>query len=329
MADKMAEVYDAYDVDVLQTSRGRGAIILRTSQGTRQLRPVDVNESRIEAEYRFKEMLAECGYENTDRCVRNKENELLTYDRYGTAYVMRYYYEGRECSTENKTEIIKAVENLALLHKACRQAWCVTENDVHIRQTCDFKKRNQELKRVRNFISRCKTRRQFEQTYVDVFDKYYSLALECEKKYGTINITEDSIHLGYCHGMYNNHSIIINEEQSDIYTTSFDKFYVGNQLADLYHFARKMVEKNDYSIELLVEILNEYNKYCPLDRQDYEYIYILFSYPEKFYKVSNQYMNSSKSWISPKMLDKLNRIIENDEKKQKLLCDMGNIFLHI
>ena len=42
-------------------------------------------------------------------------------------------------------------------------------------------------------------------------------------------------------------------------------------------------------------------------------------YPEKFYKLSNQYMNGSKARISPKMVEKLNRIIVEEEKKQNLL----------
>lgn len=328
MSDKLSEVFDAYDMEIFQTSRGRGAVLMRTSRGIRQLKPTDSNQSRIEAEYNFKELVSICGYDRLDRCVRNKDNELLSYDRYGVAYVLRCYFDGRECNTHDVDEILGATRNLTMLHKACRKAWELTDGDVHIRQTGNFKKRNQELKRVRNFISRYKARREFEQIYIKVFDKYYKVALDCEEKYGNLIIDKDNEHLGYCHGMYNNHSILV-DEKNEFYTIGFDKFYVGNQLDDLYHFLRKMLEKNDYSIELMEMILEEYNKYCTLTKRDYEYIYTLFSYPEKFYKISNQYMNSSKNWISPKMLEKINAIIEDDEKKKRLLESMWQKYLNL
>lgn len=56
-----------------------------------------------------------------------------------------------------------------------------------------------------------------------------------------------------------------------------------------------------------------------MQQMDVAYICGLYRYPEKFYKLSNQYMNGSKTRISPKMVEKLNRIMEEEEKKQTLL----------
>ena len=38
-------------------------------------------------------------------------------------------------------------------------------------------------------------------------------------------------------------------------------------------------------------------------------IYINYCYPEKLYKLGNQYMNGSKNWLSPKLLEKLDNFI--------------------
>ena len=56
-----------------------------------------------------------------------------------------------------------------------------------------------------------------------------------------------------------------------------------------------------------------------ISEKDIEYIYILYSYPEKFYKISNQYINSPKNWISPKMIEKLDKVIKDEGKKLELL----------
>ena len=37
MAEKMGEVYEAYDMEVQGTGRGRGAVILMTDKGVRQV----------------------------------------------------------------------------------------------------------------------------------------------------------------------------------------------------------------------------------------------------------------------------------------------------
>ena len=325
MSEKMSEVYEAYDMEIYQTMRGRGAILLKTDKGVFQLKPLDTNESRLNAEYLFKEKLCEHGFVSIDRCVKNTDDELITYDRYNNPYVMRHFFQGKECNVARQEDINIAVDNLARLHIAGRQVFNSTESDVHIRSNGDFRKKNRELKRVRNFIGRQKSRKEFENVYVKSYDYFYKKALECEEQFTPYFSKDIGEHLGYCHGMYNHHSILINQEDAKnilVGTINFDKFFVGNQLMDLYHFMRKIVEKNKYSFEVMGNIIERYGKICPLSEDDIEYIYILYCYPEKFYKISNQYMNSHKNWISPKMLEKLNKLIEDEEDKERLLKEL-------
>ncbi len=322
MSDKMAEVYDTYDMEIYQTARGRGATILKTDKGIFQLKALDSGESRLKAEYQFKEKLFEMEFENIDRCVMNTQEELVTYDRYGNPFVMRRFFEGKECNYQSIDDILLAVENLAKLHIACRQVFNVTEGDVHIRSCGDFRKRNTELKRVRNFIGRQSPKKSFEDMYVRTYDYFFEQAVQCEKKLSNDMNEEMKSHLGYCHGMYNQHSVLIwqgDDGNNHVATINFDKFYVGNQLNDLYHFSRKMVEKNNYSFDVLCRILRKYGEICPLSETDIEYIYNLYCYPEKFYKLSNQYINGPKNWISPKMSEKLEKMIQDESDKKRLL----------
>ena len=82
--------------------------------------------------------------------------------------------------------------------------------------------------------------------------------------------------------------------------------------------------KNNYNFDMAVKIIEEYDRILPLTREDYRYIYILYSYPEKFWKVSNRYMNSRKCWISPANLEKLSKLITDEQEKQKFLSDFCN-----
>lgn len=368
MAEKMAEVYGAYDLQINQVMRGRGAFVLRTDKGIFQIKPMDVNPSRLEAEYEFKESLAQLGFDSIDYCVKNVDGELYTCDRYGNPYVMRRFFLGRECNPQSYQDIVLGVRNLAKLHQVGRKAFEKIEKDVHIRVTGDFKKRNQSLKRVNNYILRQKSKREFEMKYLKTFDYFYQQGNMCQREFEGLlqmeraredarglvreetreNARDEIVganremtggatgemtagdkkcggHLGYCHGMYNHHSIVITSDA--VGTISFDKFYLGNQLDDLYHYARKMVEKNDHSFSVLTTILDEYGAINPLSREDYQYIYINYCYPEKLYKLGNQYMNGSKSWLSPKLLEKMNKFIQDEGKKQEILDRMQKMYL--
>ena len=357
MADKMSEVYDAYEMEIFQTARGRGSFILKTDKGIRQLKQLDVNESRLNVEYQFKEKLFEHGFTNIDRCIKNEDEELVSYDRYGNGYVLRSFFEGREIDVSNIEEIKAAVNNLAHFHKVSREIFESTEKDIHIRLNSDFKKRNQELKRVKNFMMKRKSKKKFEEMFLDNYEFFYRQALDCENKLSQDDLKMMENHVGYCHGMYNQHSILVidddvimetGEKNKDktfhanengitdkncdsnkisLATIGFDKFYVGNQLNDLYHFMRKTVEKNNYNFEIMCEIIENYDKIFKLRKNDLAYIYILYLYPEKFYKLSNQYINAPKNWISPKMMEKIGKIIAEEEQKQALLGKLNRYYL--
>lgn len=327
MADKMSEVYEAYDMEIYQTMKGRGSFILNTDKGIRQLRQLDESESRLNVEYQFKEELYEAGFTHIDRCVKNIDDELVSYDRYGNGFVMRMFFEGREIDVQNKEEIKNAVLNLADFHIKSREIFRNTERDVHIRLNSDFKKRNLEIKRVKNFMQKRKSKKRFEEIFLDNYEFFYNQAVECERRLDEKMLGNMSEHTGYCHGMYNRHSILINEEKNEYDTIGFDRFYVGNQLSDLYHFMRKTVEKNDYDFEIMKEITEIYAKKCELSKTDLKYIYILYLYPEKFYKLGNQYINAPKNWISPKMMEKIGKIIAEESKKQDLLGKFNRFYL--
>ena len=103
------------------------------------------------------------------------------------------------------------------------------------------------------------------------------------------------------------------------YTINFEKMQYGNQLTDLYHFLRKAMEKNHYSGYIRKNILNAYSKERYLKKGDYLYLYYMLSYPEKFWKIINRYMNGRKTWIPPKNIEKMQQVIQGEKEKKNFL----------
>ena len=322
MSEKMSEVYEAYDMEILGAVRGRGSMILKTDQGIRQISPFDGSEERLDQEREFKENLYETGFHHIDRCVPNREGELITCDRYGNPYVMREYFEGRECNPGSICDLNQAAANLAIFHIRGRELYAKEGRTYAYREPGNFRRKTQEMKKIRSFISKRPTKNDFELLYIEAYDAFYRQAIDCQAMMDACDRTNIAGHIGYCHGAYNYHSVLFCGGY--LATVNFDRFHVGYQLIDLYQFIRKVMEKNNYNFNMAVKIIEEYDRILPLTGEDYRYIYILYSYPETFWKVSNRYMNSRKCWISPANLEKLSKLITDEQEKQKFLSDFCN-----
>ena len=125
---------------------------------------------------------------------------------------------------------------------------------------------------------------------------------------------------GICHGTYHQHNILMLKE--GVATLNMGQFHYNQQILDLYNLMRKALEKNQYQKRVFEAALAGYEKEKPLKEEDVHTLKILFSFPEKFWKISNQYYNSKKCWMPPKNLEKLKKAIEQNEYRRKFVCEL-------
>lgn len=394
MAEKLAEVFEQYDIEILSSKKGRGATILETTNGWRILEPFRGSVTRLEQEHVLKKLLVDAGCSNVDTIILNEDGQLLTYDRYRQPFVMRQHFDGRECDMHECDDLVRGVELLARFHLCGKsllddfdKAWNVAlqekerkrieeirtaiENGEELEKLSSlyeisedalkramipsddesdepillndvsanykekllannvedlFIRHNKEMKKIRRYIYTVKRKNSFENLYSKVFESFYEKGkqcvsllktMPCERKDDTSTCM--NAHYGICHGSYNQHNIILGDQIDAI--VHFEKFSKGNQLNDLYQFSRKVMEKNHFDFVLLDLIFDTYSRIIPLSTADYEYMYILFSYPEKFWKIANSYYNSNKAFLSPKFVEKLNTVIVQETEKEMLLAN--------
>lgn len=390
MAEKLAEVYEKYDMEVLGTRRGRGATIITTMNGVRILEPFRGSIVRLEQEHVLKNLFAKEGFCDLDLFFPNKDGELLTYDKYRQPYVLKKHFEGEECDMRNVADVVRAVEKLADFHvvgkkvaETFQEEWetikCQKERERigELRQMVEdgeeldriaqiygmtlmelvellkeedavshlkpqggaedvkqdnietvldtFVRRNRELRKIRRFVGKVKRKNAFENLFLKVFPEYYNLGMQCEESFEHVGQDGDSLdvehvmkcHYGICHGNYNQHNILLGDKSEAI--VHCERFSRGNQLEDLYQFARKVMEKNHFDYETLEIVLRTYAKRIELKKEDYRYIYVLFSYPEKFWKIANGYYNTNKAFLSPKYIEKLETVIQQEREKAEML----------
>lgn len=117
MEDKYEEVLAQYPIQYKNKRRVRGAVLLETEDGLRLLRSYNGHRNHLAVEEQVKQYLVEQGYPYVDLAVANGQGELLSRDGLGGLWIMRRWYQGRECDIRDAREVCQAAAHLGKLHQ--------------------------------------------------------------------------------------------------------------------------------------------------------------------------------------------------------------------
>lgn len=358
MDDRNQEVFRKYEIKVYNTYKARGAVILETDKGLMMLKSYEGSNYRVEFENILKEHLINQGYDNVDLYLRNIEGELITEDYSGNRYVLKSWFVGEECNLKETSDVLSAVSNLAVLHSMLKEIPLGSDQITRNAQGNLielFDKRNRELKRVRTYILDKRQKNEFELCYINNYEKFYEQGLEAVRTISNsdyLKLSNEAMEkVTICHGNYTYHNVMMlrgsipasaygigqdelqpsenNSKQIFLSaaefserttaTTNFDRAMIGIQVYDLYHYLRKVMEKNDWDVDYGSMILDKYNKVKSLSKVELKVLYALLLYPEKFWKITNFYYNSKKSWVPQRNIQKLVNIQEQYHAKDIFL----------
>ncbi len=324
MDEKLKDVLDQYSLTVHQVTRGRGAFICETDQGKKQLKEYIYSEQRQAFEYDVKSQLRDKGYYEVDQFVPNKEGTFLSKGKDGRIYVLKDWFDGHECDSKNSREISMAVRHLGRLHKLMQH---MTDHSGKFKAFYfggveeEFKRHTKELLAIKNYIKNKKQKNDFDQYFIEAYAemvKDANASLDILNTGDCRDLQKKALELQtLCHGDYQHHHVLIQSQK--VITVNFDKMNMNVQMNDLYLFMRKVLEKNQWNEKLGLLMLEDYQKVRAVTKNELLYLYALFLYPEKFWKISNHYFNTRKSWISEHNFSKLKRVIQLTPAKNTFL----------
>lgn len=318
MNDKAVALLEQYDIEVLRTRKGRGAILCETPQGVLIFKEYAGNEARLILENKVLQQIAEQGAIKVDTLLPTKEGALFVRDREGITYILKTYYEGRECNIFERSECLAAMQLLGRLHHSMELE--APPQEVPLRTPLqEYEKRNKELTRIRSYLRKKGQKQSFERQLESSMDLYLQQAKQVtedwkcyEERLGSRQRT------GQCfHGDYQYHNIIFFEKEWHV--VNFEKCQYGSPVSDIYLLMRKLLEKSGWSITLGMELLEAYQQIRPISAYDMIDLYYRLAYPEKFWKIANFYFNSRKAWIPEKNMEKLNKVLEQEIARQTFL----------
>jgi len=322
-------ILEQYNIDIRSTRKIRGAVLCDAEQGLFLLKEVTVSPERIHALARFYEFLENQTWCGIDKIIPNSEAEYITGEENGSRYILKRWFQGRECDIKKPVELLEASGALAKLHLLMRGGDTEIASDA-VRIDDEYRRHNRELKKVRNYIRKQSLKGEFELEFLNSFDEIYLWAETAqeilEKSHYEKLRTESMNKNSLVHGEYNYHNILMNDTGNQgrlLAVTGFDKYKRDIQVEDFYYFLRKVMEKYGWKERLGDNMINAYSAMKPLSEEEVEYIKLRLVFPEKFWKIANAYYHSNKAWIPVKNLEKLNTAIRQTKEKERFL---KNIF---
>lgn len=325
MNDRAVGLLEQYDIEVHRTGKGRGAILCDTGRGRLIFKEYTGNESKIALQNQILRQIETDGNVNVEQIVPNREGSLLVKDNDGISYVLKTWFDGRECNIYERSECLEAVRLLARLHNSMEKAAC-SDTIPAASPDKEYEKHNRELKRVRKFLARKGQKTIFEISLQNAFDPFLEQAMEVTEEWATYShLSQGQPECGcLCHGDYQYHNII--KSDGSWYIVNFEKCIRDNPIRDLYLLLRKLLEKSSWSIPLGRELISAYESIRPISAYSRIDLYYRLAYPEKFWKIVNFYYNSGKAWIPERNLEKLNKLLAQEVQKQAFL---ENVFREV
>ena len=188
---------------------------------------------------------------------------------------------------------------------------------------------NRDISNLRNRISEIQTQKkknEFEQIALGAVDTFFREADEASRNINSKRFDERFDRMEQTnelvHGSYNYHNVFLDVGNGGNAVTNFEKCHNDCQVADLYQFLRKVMEKHDWNINVAYRLVDEYDRLKPLEDDDIDMLVTLLSFPEKFWKIINQYYNAGKAWVPAKNIDKLKIVIEQNMRRRELIDKM-------
>ncbi|MGI6069151.1 MAG: CotS family spore coat protein [Blautia sp.] len=317
MYDYGLSVLEQYDVTVKDSCRGRGALLCHTDQGLLLIREFRGSEKKLGYQQELLLQIQKNQEVRVDAVLPNKEGGLVSCDSDGIPYVVRFWFEARECDTRSREDILRSVGALANVHK-----------EMHLSPVADYAaqsledeldRHNRELRKIRKFVRQKRKKNEFEAVFlssVDWFLERGEQALSMLKDSGYGKLRRECLEEGrICHGEFNQHNVLLSPRWEAI--TNFEHWSFDVQTADLYRFMRKILEKYNWEERLADAMLKAYDKVRPLSPGEWEDLKVRFCYPEKYWKLANYYYTHNKAWISGKTIEKLKKLVEQQETWEK------------
>ncbi|MHC1749424.1 MAG: CotS family spore coat protein [Cellulosilyticaceae bacterium] len=322
------ELVHQYDFNVKKYQYVRSNYYLDTNKGKMILRKMNITKEQIMFEYEVVQYLIGQEFTAVPRIYTTKKT--LPYASYQDKnYVLQELKVGEEIDFKNEEDLKNTIAMLAHFHIYARNLVSNTrysENSTmkNIYEYC--LKRHMESKKMKKSISDLSNKPNFEKLFLDNYRYYETLELMALEQMDTVSsqllIDEALRQSTIIHNDYSYHTIN-KTPNNQYYINNLDSCAYNLQILDLAHILTRIMQKNNWNIELLKTLTEIYDTIRPLSNEETKALRGLLIFPEKYANICHNYMQTRRrgnySMFEVKWLNMLEYLKNQQETAQKII----------
>lgn len=257
--------------------------ICNTDKGTKVISPTEYTTDKILFVHNIKQHLLSKGFDNINSYYMSNENLPYVINE-NITYIMTDYIDLDECDLSKKEDTKKMIELMANFHKLCQGfkyegEQNFTNSDIKML----FKKKLDNLVKMKKIASKQKKLTDFELTFIKSFDYFYRNAVNSinilEKyRYENLNTLAHKNSM-ICHNKIKEENILIGKK---CYLTQLEHISINHFIYDLASFISRYIKKHCDDYFMLEDILSTYSKINYIDSSLLPIIYALVNFPTRY-----------------------------------------------
>lgn len=293
------ELTTQYNVSIKKCQYSRSNYYIETNENRRVIRKVAISKEQIAFEYEIIEAIIKKGFDAINAIYLTKKN--MPYATYqDKCYIMQGYEDNEEVDFKNKEDLIQTVVLLAQFHKVAQHIKWEGRNieKSGIKNIYEhFYKRCTEGEKLKKSLSNLSQKSQFERMFLQDYAKYNELehmALEeidtkiCDKLIKVAKENETIIHSDY------NYHTVSKTKENKYFINTMDNCTYNVQILDLASALTKVMQKNNWDIRLLQELIIVYDKHKTLTPEEVKVLKAMLIFPEKYAGICQKYIYSKR-----------------------------------
>lgn len=243
----------------------------------------------------------------------------LTRERFvnyeGMLFILTPWVLGVKCDYDNNNHLLSSASNLAKMHLISSKFKPIPGSklrtsfeDIYI----SSKKHFEQLLICSNMAFKYKDN--FSKLFLENFQDNIALSQISLEIAASINI--NNLNPSLCHKDYVNKNLII-DDKNDIWVIDFDKCSLDYSVHDVSYFLRRLMkrENTSWDLDLAKKCLSTYDAVRPQNIDEYKYILVYLTFPQKYWKISRDYYNNIKKCNKSAFYTLLSKACEKNKEQ--------------
>ncbi len=325
------EIERQFNIKIESIKPNKGVYHLKTDKGDKCLKKINYGTQKLLFVYGAKEHLIRNGFDRVDRYCMNLDGEpyaLVNED----LYTLSEWIEGRECDFRDIEDVIRASQNLALMHSASK-GYEPPENSK-LKSDLErwphlMEKRVKSFDKMRDMARKKNNRSTFDIDYIKSMQFYKDLgkrAMNVLKTSEYMNLCKSTeMDKGFCHHDYTCHNIIITEK-GEVNVIDFDYCKREVRTYDISNFMIKVLKRVDWNMEFAKAIIDSYNSVDSLLEEEYRLIFSFLLFPQRFWRLSNRFYYNEVNWGQNTFSNKLDELKKEQDNYLRFIEEFKQVY---